>query len=94
MEKSEVDTDRLLTQLADDFQKAEITAAEKAMLVYTAKLTKEPWAMIEADVIALRQQGFSDSAILDINQVAAYYAFANRLVDGLGVELEHIWDEA
>ena len=50
--------------------------------------------MVEADVIALRESGFSDSAILDINQVAAYYAFANRLVDGLGVELEHIWDEA
>lgn len=63
------------------------------MLDYAAKLTAEPWKMVEDDVIALRQAGFSDSAILDINQVAAYYAFANRLVDGLGVELEHIWDE-
>jgi alkylhydroperoxidase family enzyme len=46
--------------------------------------------MVEADVIALRDAGFSDAAILDINQVTSHYAFANRLVDGLGVELERI----
>ncbi len=50
--------------------------------------------MVEDDVIALRDQGFSDSAILDINQVTAYYAYVNRLADGLGVELEAYWDEA
>lgn len=88
-----MDADVLTAQLANDFQLAEITNAEKAMLVYSAKLTREPWNMVEADVVILREQGFSDSAILDINQVAAYYAFANRLVDGLGVELEHIWEQ-
>lgn len=46
--------------------------------------------MEQADVTALRDQGFSDSAILDINQVTGYYAFANRLADGLGIELEPI----
>ena len=44
--------------------------------------------MNAADVAALRKAGFGDAAILDICQVAAYYAFANRLADGLGVELE------
>ena len=44
--------------------------------------------MERSDVESLRSTGFSDAAILDINQVTAYYAFANRLVDGLGVELE------
>ncbi len=58
------------------------------MLVYTEKLTLTPWGMEEADVIALRSAGFSDAAILDINQVTGYYAFVNRLADGLGVELE------
>ena len=64
------------------------------MLDYAAKLTTEPWKMVMADVAALRDSGFSDSAILDINQVTSYYAFANRLVDGLGVELEDFWDDA
>jgi len=49
--------------------------------------------MFEADVIALREAGFSDSAILDINQVTGYYAYVNRLADGLGVELEDFWKE-
>lgn len=58
------------------------------MLAYADKLTNEPWTMVEEDVKALREAGFSDSAILDINQVTGYYAFVNRLADGLGVELE------
>lgn len=62
------------------------------MLAYVEKLTIRPWTMIEEDVIALREAGFSDAAILDINQVAAYYAFVNRLADGLGVELEDYWN--
>ncbi len=62
------------------------------MLEYAAKLTLEPWGMQEEDVITLREVGFSDAAILDINQVTGYYAFVNRLADGLGVELEGFWD--
>ena len=58
------------------------------MLEYVAKLTLLPWTMEKSDVENLRENGFSDEAILDINQVAAYYAFVNRLADGLGVELE------
>ena len=92
--KSDVDADALIEQLALNFHAAEIDDADRAMLDYAAKLTVEPWKMVEPDVIALRESGFSDAAILDINQVAAYYAFANRLIDGLGVELEYIWDDA
>ncbi|NNE67258.1 MAG: peroxidase [Pyrinomonadaceae bacterium] len=63
------------------------------MLDYVAKLTLEPWNMNESDVVRLRDAGFSDSAILDICQVTGYYAFVNRLADGLGVELEHYWEQ-
>ena len=56
------------------------------------KLTLRPWAMVEADVIALHDAGFSDAAILDINQVTGYYAYVNRLADGLGVTLEAFWE--
>ena len=63
------------------------------MLDYVVKLTKEPSSMGKADVKALRESGFSDVAILDIVQVTGYYAYVNRLADGLGVELESIWDE-
>ena len=62
------------------------------MLDYAAKLTREPWNMVEADVQALRDNKFSDRAILDINQVTGYYAYVNRLADGLGVALESYWE--
>jgi uncharacterized peroxidase-related enzyme len=58
------------------------------MLDYADKLTRTPADMSSADVNALQGACFSDEAILDICQVTAYFAFANRLADGLGVELE------
>lgn len=64
------------------------------MLGYVEKLTLRPWDMEAADVEDLRSAGFSDAAILDVNQVTGYYAFVNRLADGLGVELEPIHEES
>jgi uncharacterized peroxidase-related enzyme len=78
----------LVNQLAEAWPTADLNTMDRAMLVYVEKLTLRPWDMEEADVIALREAGFSDAAILDINQVTGYYAFVNRLADGLGVRLE------
>ena len=55
------------------------------------KLTREPWNITHEDIETLRKTGWRDSAILDLTQVTGYYAFANRLADGLGVELEPRW---
>ena len=63
------------------------------MLDYAQKLTIEPWNMKEADVQELRDFGFSNAAILDIAHITSYYAYANRLADGLGVDLESFWEE-
>ena len=49
--------------------------------------------MEEADVQELRDAGFSNAGILDIVHVTGYYAYVNRLADGLGVELEAFWKE-
>ena len=58
------------------------------MLAYAEKLTAHPGDVVAADVDALRAVGFSDRDVLDICEVVAYYAYANRIVDGLGVSLE------
>lgn len=58
------------------------------MLRYAEKLTRTPASMGSQDVERLREAGFEDRDILGIVEVVAYYAYANRIVDGLGVEVE------
>ena len=58
------------------------------MLAFAEKLTLTPAAMERADVEGLRAAGFSDADVLALVQVVAYYAYANRIVDALGAELE------
>ena len=83
----------LVEQFATDFRQASISATDRAMLEYALKLTLEPWNMVKEDVENLQQAGFVDDEILDINQITGYFAFVNRLADGLGVELESFWEE-
>ena len=58
------------------------------MLRYALKLTESPAAMTRDDVEELRTVGFTDEDILAIVEVTAYYAYVNRIADGLGVSLE------
>lgn len=69
---------------AGDVNAAPLTEAEKAAMVYARKLTKTPETMVEEDVAGLRQVGWDDGQILEINQVTAYFGYANRTVLGLG----------
>ena len=65
-----------------------MTDKRVAMLEYAEKLTVTPWDVSEGDVNLLRGAGFTDRDVLDICEVAAYYAYVNRIADGLGVKLE------
>lgn len=85
--------EKLVEALTADYRRAEISSADRVMLDYAVKLTLEPASITANEIELLRQAGFSDAAILDICQVTAYYAFVNRLADGLGVELEEYWNE-
>ncbi len=58
------------------------------MLQYSVKLTHTPGDMAVSDVEALRSEGFTDRDILDITEVIGYYAYVNRIADGLGVQTE------
>ena len=58
------------------------------MLTFAVKLTRTPGDMTSADADTLRSVGFSDRDILDITEVIAYYAYANRIADGLGIDTE------
>ncbi|WP_299989224.1 carboxymuconolactone decarboxylase family protein [uncultured Ruegeria sp.] len=62
--------------------------AELAALDYTEKLTRSPGTVIESDVAALKEAGWKDGEILEINQIVGYFNYANRLLNGLGVTTE------
>jgi len=76
-----------IAQLLQDWRSADLTDRERALLVYADKLTRTPAAMVERDLDPLREVGLSDEAILQTNLVVAYFAYANRIADGLGVQL-------
>ena len=78
----------LVGSLAADYREAELGPADHAMLDYAVKLTRTPGEMNEGDVAELRARGFDDRGIHDGCAVTAYFAFVNRIADGLGVELE------
>lgn len=71
-----------------DVDGAPVDERDRAMLRYVRKLTLEPAKVEREDVEELRRVGFSDAAIGDIAINAALFAFMNRVVDGLGGQLE------
>ena len=78
-------SDAMRTALAAGNPTQAFDAKESAGLIYAAQLTTTPNSLSEADINALRESGFDDGEILEINQVAAYFSYANRTVLGLGV---------
>jgi uncharacterized peroxidase-related enzyme len=71
-----------------DWRAAPLEPLQRALLTYAEKLTLRPAEMVEADLTPLREAGLDDRGILEANLVVAYFAYANRIADGLGVQLE------
>ena len=61
------------------------------MLDYVIVLTEAPWEVTEDLIAAMRAHGFTDQAIAVVNYVACFFAWCNRVVDGLGVPMEERW---
>lgn len=78
----------LISALANDLSTARLEPADRVMLDYALKLTLTPDEVSAADVDALRRAGFDDRGIHDVCAITGYFAFVNRMADGLGVELE------
>jgi uncharacterized peroxidase-related enzyme len=82
------DADALVHALARDWGTAPLTAPDRALCEFAAKLTHRQHEMSPADLDALREQGFDDRAIHDAVQVIGYFNYVTRLADALGVERE------
>ncbi|MBV20973.1 MAG: hypothetical protein CMJ61_02270 [Planctomycetaceae bacterium] len=83
-----LDDEALLTGLEAEHLPEDFPPRLGAMVNYALKLTREPASMERKDVQALEDAGFDHGAVLAIAEVTAYYAYVNRIADGLGVELE------
>jgi uncharacterized peroxidase-related enzyme len=83
-----IDNDEKSNQIKSDLETGNKPFSEEIYnlaLTYSEKLTLKPTELVEEDVVALRRTGLTDGEILEINQVAAYFNYANRTVLGLGV---------
>jgi uncharacterized peroxidase-related enzyme len=76
---------RVADQVAVNYNKAEITPRQKAMLDFAVKVATESHAVGDADFAALRAAGFSDEDIWDIGAVAAFFALSNRMANMIGM---------
>jgi len=59
-----------------------------AGLRYAEKVTTNPASVLASDIDDMRNAGLDDGQILEINQVSAYFAYANRMVLGLGINTD------
>lgn len=73
-------------KLIQDFRSLDLSEKMIKMFEYVIKLTKTPNAINQNDINALRECGFSDEEILNINLITSYFNFVNRIALGLGVE--------
>ena len=68
-------------QVAINFRKADISARQRAMLVFAEKVAMNSAALEESDYEALREHGFDDEDIWDIGAIAAFFALSNRMAN-------------
>jgi len=80
--------DELKKQLVSDFRQADIGEEDRQILDFVEALTLRPQEITLATIKPLKERGISDRMLHDIVQVTAYFAYVNRIADGLGVELE------
>ncbi len=81
-------SDSIETALRNRRPQDVFSGRELAALLYAEQLTLHPAEMEESDVTALREAGWNDGEILELNQIVCYFSYANRLLNGLGVTTE------
>ncbi|MCW5515947.1 carboxymuconolactone decarboxylase family protein [Muriicola sp. Z0-33] len=57
-------------------------------LIYAKDLTINTVNVLEENIIELKNAGFTEGQILEINQVSSYFNYVNRTVLGLGVSVK------
>jgi len=71
-----------------DIDSSLIDERMKPILRYARKLTRQPNSVSQADADSVLAAGWSDEAFYHAAAVTALFNFMNRLVEGLGIELD------
>lgn len=71
-----------------NWRTAPLSARERAICDYAAKLCGKPGSVVPDDLAPLRAAGLDDATITDVVQVVAYFCYINRIAEGLGVDPE------
>ena len=86
--RAEVPDEAQVRRIQDDYRSAALDGPTTALLDFAVKLSLRPKEMRESDVAGLRSAGFDDPTILDAVHTIAYFNYANRVMDALGIEPE------
>jgi uncharacterized peroxidase-related enzyme len=68
-----------------NYRRANLTARERALADLAIRITREAYAMEEADLEPLRAVGLTDEAILEAVEIAALFNLTNRLTNAIGI---------
>ena len=74
----------VMGRLLEEGPGTELDARRRAIVDFSATLTRAPERLTAADLAPLRAVGLSDLEILDLVHAAAMFAWANRLMQTLG----------
>ena len=77
--------EQLTAALRRDYQQADLSKEDRAMLDYVSQITRDATKITRADLDGMRAVGFDDRAILQMNLIASWFNYINRVADGLGV---------
>lgn len=83
-------TPEQLAATAKDYQTAELTAAEVAMMAFAEQIARDATAITQAHIDGLREHGFSDPDIFDITAAATARCFFSKTLDALGAEPDNV----
>jgi uncharacterized peroxidase-related enzyme len=71
--------------LVQNYRAAKLSARQRAMLDFAAKMAENSATITEADRQGLRDVGFDDRAIWDIAAVAGFFSMSSRMSNALGM---------
>lgn len=77
-----------LAQLVADLDSVEIDPKLKTLLVYVRKLNSLPSRMVQSDIDAILDAGWSEQAVCETAQICGLFNMMNRIIEGTGIDFD------